>query len=457
MKRISLALVHGLIALSSVVASGDEVNWLTSPTPSSPIESSAASSANSTKVDEKKGMALDQVGGIIQQAADTCKASSLKNYKEVQQSCADKAETAEFICRENTNPDIVKAMPLIQAAVAGLSGANDACSKFAEAMDLANKALLAYQGGCAAAKGLCQMKCSDAKKALTAGEAEVKAEVVKENSPSGQCTVFEETFKNAAEKERGPKPKSVAKHLSTCDSYATQLASAMAGAIGVLNSMQKAKDCDKKTKVATPTPMGLSTSVDCTIEANRLNNQTCICQAAPRTPGCPGGLDNNLNANRADMMGTTDLGGYTPGKVDGMDTGVDGNVGDLPGGGSSGDGRSSGPGAPVGGRGAGIDGGGGFGGPGAPTAGKSASGLNTNILGGEAGGGGGRGSFGGSGRGGDNSDLRNYLPGGQKDPLAGNQVAGQGSNKDVTTPGGKSNWEKVRDRYRENNSSLLGN
>ncbi len=454
MKHMSLMLIHGLIILSSVAAWGQAADADASPITGAP-----------TLVEPKKGAVAGDVATKITTAAAKIKTNSgsdpgVSKYPEDQQACADKAETAEFICRENTNPDIVKALPLIQAGMATLSGGvNDACSKFAQAMDIANKALLAYQAGCSAAKALCQLKCSDAEKILKNGStAATKAcegipptsdNIVKREN----CNAALTEFNNAKDADLNASTRdSVAKHYAGCASYGAQLASAVVGAIGVINSMQQSNKCDKKTQVATPTPA--ATPVDCTIEVNRLNNQTCICKAAPRTPGCAGGLDNNLNANRADIMGASEMGGYTPGKVDGADAGVDGSTGDFLGGASSGDGRSSGPGAPVGGRGAGIDGGGAFGGAGSSAAQKSGSGLNTNILGGEGGGGGGgRGGYG--GRSDDDKALRDYLPGGQKDPN-GNQIAGHGGNKGITTPDGKSNWEKVRERYRENNSSLLG-
>jgi hypothetical protein len=116
--------------------------------------------------------------------------------------------------------------------------------------------------------------------------------------------------------------------------------------------------------------------------------------------------------------------------------------------------------APVGGGGGGGAGLGGVGGgsgsgrdPADDKTGQKA--LNANILGGGGGGGGG-GGWGARGGGSDSSKgYRSYLPGGDKDP---NKMAGQQSwTKEVTGQGGKSNWEKVKDRYRDNKSTLLSN
>jgi hypothetical protein len=216
--------------------------------------------------------------------------------------------------------------------------------------------------------------------------------------------------------------------------------------------MNQAKKCDAATTAAAVALTG--TPVDCTIPTNNLN-QTCICLAAPRTAGCPGGLDTSLNSSAANTMGATALGAYNPTTATAggaaMDaSGLDGLAGKAidPGTGLSGTG------APVGGKAAGIDGGSNGNAAGSPAAQKSASGLSTNILSGEGGGGG---SGGGGYNGGSDgaSGLRQFLPGGKRDPASG--LAGTAVSTGVTAPGGKTNWEKVRDRYRDNNPSLLGN
>jgi hypothetical protein len=428
MKYLSILLIHGLILISSVHCFAQDSD---APQTTTTSDSSSGFSVM------PKGESLGVEGAIIDKAA--------QGYSKQQQSCADKAALAEFICRENTNPEIVKALPIIQAALSALGGGvNDACSSFANAMDIANKALLAYQGTCAAAKATCQFSCSSAEKTLNATQKIVQGQTEQQQPNKKQIL-------ESIGEDLDPKTKnSVANHYETCGGYATQLASAFIGAIGVLRSAGQSNKCDKQTSV-TPTP----TPIDCTIEANKAL-QYCICKASPRTVGCDSNLDNSANAKSASRVGSA-VG--TAGTTNSKGASDLGTGGDTFAGGSGGGGDGSGgsaPGAPVGG-GAGIDGGGvGGGGPGGGAEKKSSS-LNTNILGGESGGGGGGGWGGhGSGSEGNGRGLRQYLPGGQKDPTA---LAGAGkvAPKDVTSQGGKSNWEKVRDRYRDNKPSLIGN
>ncbi|MFN7453752.1 MAG: hypothetical protein ACK5RO_03740, partial [Pseudobdellovibrionaceae bacterium] len=75
--------------------------------------------------------------------------------------------------------------------------------------------------------------------------------------------------------------------------------------------------------------------------------------------------------------------------------------------------------------------------------------------GGGGGGGAGGGGFGGSGNDPSSSAYKAFMPGGAKDPSRSVAAQGAGSNE-VTLGGGKSNFQKVRERYSENYSGLLG-
>ncbi|WP_413288837.1 hypothetical protein [Bdellovibrio sp. HCB337] len=403
----------------------------------------------------------------------------LATYSEAQAACRTKEDRANTFCIEARNPDVQKYVMVTQTLMAGVSGMMDSCNKFGKLMSLGNTALGLYQAQCGSWKGMCSASCSAAVRAVKSAKANMKVLetnfVTKANAVSTKYkTMTPPQPQMAAKYDTGAQEmkansdsyskyyfdrelnatgdfKAVAQKLKTCESYAVQLATSALGIIGIVKSMGEANKCEEETDVAATTA---ATPVDCTIPANKQNNMTCICQDAPRTAGCDGGLDNALAAKSADSLRDASTSGYIPtAGGDKVNLGGDAGGMDLSSKGTDGGGGSSSPGGPMGGGGGLGGSGGGFGG--APDKGQAAnkSGLNTNILGGEGGGGGG-GSWGG----GDYADpsLRQYLPGGAKDPAA-NGLAGQaGSPKEVTSQGGKSNWEKVRDRYRDNKSSLLG-
>lgn len=402
--------------------------------------------------------------------------NSVEGYMKESKACRTRENRANTFCRESRSPEIKKYISVTQVIMAGVSGMMDACSKVGKMMDAGNKALTAYQAACSSARGLCMSSCSAARKHVQAGKtrtenlvskasayADAEAAKAAARNDSVTATGYQNAKANIQKEAKRLEAQfdeelsikgdylSVAEKEKTCDGYARELASAGVGLVGMLLSYQKANNCEDNTSntaLTTPTP------VDCTIAENKQNNMTCICQDAPRTPGCSTGLDSTVAAKNAESMRAASTSDYTPtagGKNSGLglDGGSNGGM-DLAS--KNGDGGSSAPGAPMGGGGAGLDGGGGFGGSADKASAQKAAGLNTNILGGEGGGGGGGGGW---GRGGGSDDgLRQYLPGGAKDPAIG--VAGQAAmSKEVTSQGGKSNWEKVRDRYRDNKPRLL--
>jgi hypothetical protein len=332
---------------------------------------------------------------------------------------------------------------------------------------------------CSSWRGYCNSACGDAVKsvkAIQSGKEKLSQTVVQTaqeiakakatTDPAGaaRCTSLASSYPQVikdndeainAELKVSGDYKAVAQKYETCKGYAKELATAAIGGISMLNSMSQANKCEKDTKSDNPTTAAGSTAVDCTIPENKKNKMECICQDNPRMAGCNTGLDSATMAKSGDGLRAAGGGGEFGG-----DTKAPGNL-DLGGGdgqdlqakATDGSGGSSLPGAPSGGGGGLGGGSGGFGGGVDGTTAKKPNSLNTNILGGEGGGGGG-GGWGGYGSDRDPA-LRQYLPGGAKDPNAAG-MAGAAMSKQVTSQGGKSNWEKIKDRYRDNKPTLLG-
>jgi hypothetical protein len=253
-------------------------------------------------------------------------------------------------------------------------------------------------------------------------------------------------IEQAKQEQNTSDEESVAGKMKTCsDKYAKQLGSALQGIMGMLAGMMQGNKCEQETAGTSDEQVPGTVADKCILPENA-SLPECICKLNPRTVGCAsafaqsesgvggqvsGGLTDKANVNPTDKStGALNTGnGMQHGELASDGSGSPG----APGGGSAGLGSSN-----VG-QGGGAGGGEGGG-----------KGLNTNILGGTAGGGGsGAGGWNGGG-----DKLRQYLPGGAKDPSR--SVAGQQAwTKEVTGEGGKSNWEKVKDRYRDNKNTLL--
>lgn len=478
MKHVRLILIQGLILLSALSAFSEddpEPAAASAPAPQA-AEAPQASGGGLTKIAEE---ILDTVrwieedltsGGAKSEAKKVGEQRvKLQTYKdEYQGKCSSREKTTEYICREKSNPALVEALPLVQGIVTAVSGTQDACSKFGKATALLNKALLVYQATCSGAKLLCQNSCEKSKTILEQAKATVLSNIssgiteIEKMNPSNKEVIKKalehgrSALTTAIDRELSATADSIASNLKTCTGFDKQLASAAVGIVGVVKSLGDANKCAAQTAATTPTPAPpytLPGKADCSVDVNKTLFE-CICPLAPNTKGCP---------NATTPSSPTASSGLSPSDIAALST-KSGVAPVIPTGGApelppvgKGDGSGTGtPGAPISG-GSAMDGGSGAGGGPTPGAQRSGSRLNANVLGSEGGGGGGGGGWGGGsegGAGGGDPALRKYLPGGANDPtgLAGKAAVA----KQVTSEGGKSNWEKVRERYRDNKPTLLG-
>ncbi|WP_413559078.1 hypothetical protein [Bdellovibrio sp. HCB209] len=404
------------------------------------------------------------------------KITEYKNkYQENRENCITRQNAAAWACIEKLSPAIqdgVAGLNILISTV-GSAAVNDSCSTFAKAMDIAKYAFTAYTAACGAAKAGCGLSCVAARSALENLNKTLYSQPVVECVPqptdaasAAACekmrldyyAVRKKMTENVKLELVESDKKSMAGKAEVCTGkYVQLLASGAAGIYGIAQSLKQGKSCEEESS-ADGSTTGTTTAETCAIEANA-NLPECICLKNPMLEGC------GSTAARASMSAsgsglsalsatgsTTDAGGLTAADLaSGSSTAETSSTSRDP---SS----ASGVGAPVGGGGgANLGGSSGFGGGSAAGEGKDGhKALDTNILGGAGGGGGGGGMWGSGDSGSDKSGLRGYLPGGAKDP---NKLSGQQQNwtKEVTGQGGKSNWEKVRDRYQDNKRTLINN
>ncbi|MGE5086543.1 MAG: hypothetical protein ACM3MG_09605 [Bacillota bacterium] len=383
-----------------------------------------------------------------------------QQYYAHQADCVSRQNTAAKWCLETLSPnitDIVTGLNTMMSAVGG-SSVNDSCSTFAKAMELAKAGMTAYTAACGTTKAGCGYSCVEARKGVEMVQAGLKS-VVSCKEQNVTCEADKIAYRNlqqsalqgVTQELEKANNSSVAGKAQLCTAKYAQLAlSAVAGITSVANSLNQGKACDAATSAAAQT-----LDQKC---ANAANAQLpeCICYKNPMLEGCGStavkatmsadgigsvSSSNDKTVGKGTGLTNSDLATGTPG-IDagaGKDTAKAGGVPPAAGGGSAGLGGSGG------GSGSGRD-------PADDRSGQK--GLNTNILSG-AGGGGGGGSWGAHGSDDSGKGYRSYLPGGDKDP---NKMSGQQAwSKEVTGQGGKSNWEKVKDRYRDNKSTLLSN
>lgn len=410
-------------------------------------------------------------GGLISSSYVELQQLHMRFEKE-RETCTDRHKWAENSCLEFLSEHMIDGTAKVNSILGllNVTGVNDACNTMQRAMDVAQAAMTSYTTVCGTMKVGCGTSCVAARKTLDQIKAASKkaySDAHCMNSLDTICTgVILPKFRQdlnalAAEYNKDlseSDPLSMVGKAKLCkEKYSQLLTSGLTGLASVLKSMSAAKQCEKDSRGQVAVDDAIA--VKCADPANEQLPE-CICLKKPNTPGCENGPTiretNSSNGNIAAMGGLGDI-GASGGGISGPDFGGGGIGDDVPGV-EPREPASAGMAGGGGGSSAGLGGGGGGGsgsGPGGE-AGDGKSKLNTNILGGAGGGGGG-----GWGAGGYNSGsgdkYRAYLPGGDKDPNRG--VAGQEAawNKEVTGHGGKSNWDKIKDRYRDNRNTLLAN
>jgi hypothetical protein len=375
------------------------------------------------------------------------------------QACQDATDKATADCNFEGNPDVQGVMGLagqLKSAFDQMVSANPqlACSKLAQLSGAASAASGAFNTACSASYSKCQSACQSDLDSAKAAESSGFL-------PAGSDAVAD-----------------IRKNIRRCQSVASSLSGAANNIAQFAQVNQAMSYCQSQTGDSwaehcrtTPTDPYCATaksSTDCTDPTTAATNRICICQRNPNDPKCGNANLNNMASKATDgtdgAAGKLDsFGGPSGDFASGInDSGTPNPV--QPAGGSLSLGGS-------GGKGGGISGGGGNSGRGG--AGGSAAGgtpgLNTKIVSGY--GVGGRGGSGFSGAGGSAAggtpggggggyamnakpgvDLKQFLPGGQKDPARG--LAGVSGPDGITGPNSNI-WQKISARYFSVSPSLL--
>lgn len=423
---------------------------------------------------DKKGEgnkeAKQGVDGAVQQmvSAPSSNASELnallQKYNKNRESCISSQGSASEVCLESTSENLVNGVMALNTGVgsasvlASSSGVNNASESAVSGLQTANIALTGFVGACSAANAICKSSCTSAKEALAALKKSGSSANCQQITDAAQKQTCESQVNSAksklnealAKEEKASDKTSIAGKEKICkEKYSKTLANALQGLAQILAALMAAKQNAADSAAANGVIPTVTATADCSDPAKAQTTE-CLCLLNPRLTGCNNGLAGAASTNgglSSDPGSLSSLGaGDTslPNAKNAMELqplNKDGSGGSAPGG-------SAGGGAGIGG------GSSGFGGQGAKdTAGAAGNKpLDANILAGTSGGGGGGGGWGGFGGG---DKYKDYLPGGKRDPAS--KAAAAAIAAQVSGAGGKSNWEKVKDRYRDNKGTLLNN
>lgn len=353
-------------------------------------------------------------------------------------SCSTAIKATNMACLESLSPEVATFLSqhgsFLQAAGTNIQSITQSCSDISQILNASNAAIGALQTACASAQAVCKSVCSKAvasSKTYMTGASKIGGALSQGALVPGTTEAHQRNLANADVPSLA---------VSLCESYnisGQQAAAALTlGAVAAI----KASKCNEETA-----------SMDCNNTKNiNYGSQACQCARGELAGSVCQGIaistqstnGKGISANATSKTSSSDSGSS------GTKLGGNSDASEV----SNAKSAQGGAGAPESGGG-GPGGGGGSGSPYSQDGNSTGRRLNANVLGGFGGGGGGGGSgSAGPGYGETDPKLAAYGPGGAKDP---NRSLASEIAKQVTGEGGRTNWEKVRSRYLDNQRTLL--
>ncbi|OFZ28587.1 MAG: hypothetical protein A2622_05705 [Bdellovibrionales bacterium RIFCSPHIGHO2_01_FULL_40_29] len=432
---------------------------------------------------------ITAVGGDFALTANALGETKVALYTYVdttKRACTGMAEKTGFVCMEGTSQGVQAAKTAMEVAgpVLGvINSAQKSCSKTADVTRMVSTGLTIAKGVCIASKLLCSSSCKTAVGQVNTISEKIRTipGIIQKDQASGiaKCnamtvgaaacgnrvnneakTAFAEYKKLEAviQRESAPSPGTSPHMIVKCETHAKDIAMMAMNAIGTMQAHKSAKECEKKLEAAAESggsAAAITPAQYCATSENAVTTY-CKCQRDGSQVGCPGAiaLTTSTDGVAKNDEGSSDIRGK-------------GGLSQFAGGGKINAGKMGSPlgnsallGSAAAKDSAAQTSSGFSAGTGANPAGSSAhsaSGKNAELGKTEEAkkwsfGGFGSASGGGSGAGGQGS--RNAGSIGQKE-LNARAIASEKLRAEVSEASGKSNWEKVRERYIRKSSSLL--
>ena len=412
------------------------------------------------------------VMNCVQQSLNELKADQ-EELKKDKISCSDTSAQAERLCsmvRSEKAQQVQQIMSVGATVLSKVTAASEACGTTSNLNKIAQGGMMAAQAACSAMKYRCDFSCGSAEKSLKKISAKIEASIQKcgasrlTTAPSTGPAVdaaFNE-YKAMIDQQLD-KGSAVPTSVAQCENHKLDMATMGLAALGFLSAAQDAQKCKEQLSSGGGGGNGTSTSglagpqmttAEYCSQPQNAASITCKCTANPNAEGCTGSLMNSgvalgkINPNGG-------LSGFASAKQNGL--GSLNSTGKASGGSSSepppGAGLSEAArealgltGAAAGG-GAGASGNFGSGSESAKAAAKEEkekpkfgffSSLGAMLSGGK------------SANQAAKAAIRNY----EQDQAIKRKVASDQLRAEITTASGKSNFDKISNRYRESASSF---
>lgn len=345
--------------------------------------------------------------------------SSAAEYEATRVACYGAQTTASTMCMEQTNPNIISTVAKVNLAVAGLNSlaVNDACKGMSKIMTMAQAGMTGFLAVCGAMRLKCNMACGTTSAALSKLSGATGGSAFCKPFPGPQAAIGAATCAKVLASYTGaitkikaaltleanaadPTVRPVAAKVAICTKgYGLMLASGAVSLISIVKSMKESSKCEDDSDGGGSSGTASTAAAATTTAAAATTGSSSTTGTATSNTSTPENSSNLIVAPAATATPAADTATNSQVRTASANANqAAGARGSL----TSGSSLS--------------------------TSGASAE-LASSSVSQKA------------------SEYQAYMPGGVKDPSR--NIAGQSAyEKEVTAAGGKSNWSKTRDAYR---------
>lgn len=389
----------------------------------------------------------------------------LNRFEKSYASCAKNSPLADKVCsavRNETTRSVSQGLTVVSSMLQSLGGA-EMCKVTSKSSMIGQSIFLAAGVACETTRILCVSTCGAGTKSLTkmAKRLDSIAKVSKDKTIIVDLNNFKAQLTQTASNLIAPE-------VAECKKHAASTKDLVTTATGLASAFMQAKDCNNKLSAlaASSALSSVSGATSCNDPASSIySSQTCVCQRDNTAYGCAGyagSINGGAVGKIGSSAGVSQMAGGTTGS-NGLNTSALAGTHGLGDSGNGWNGIGGNPSAEAnqdlsfGKAGSASVGGGGGGSGGSAGA---AEGLTdehpaADSLAGKYGNG--FSGFGGRGAGAAGKAIQNQKYSEAQLAAAKRKLASDQAKNEISSASGFSNWDKVKTRYLENKSTLMGN
>lgn len=223
--------------------------------------------------------------------------TTISTYVPAKTSCSGSAARADNFCsmiRSPTAQAVGMLMSVGGAALSKMSSASQTCGTTSDLSQLAQTGMTLANVACTGMKFMCDSSCASAQKILTGMVAEAKIAIT--GAPASTAKI------QAALTKEQSAPTGVAPKIAQCKKHAADIVQFTTQILGLATAAAQAKDCKEKLTAGGGTGSGTVTMDEMCKDPTQAQTLVCKCKVDATAAGCPGAVVKTTNKDGGPLV-----------------------------------------------------------------------------------------------------------------------------------------------------------